>query len=325
VLGSRAGRTHIISATANGIPSTPIRKNVVAHAIYQLGNLMSSCGWIFANSSPTLPILPWPSSVLKQETGCPRCCRHGRSSTVKRLPLSQHRWNGSTFAYLAGVFPMEEYRRRRQELEQRLAALDQQNRLLQAQIHQQREISGMCEALTAFCQRIQAGLAEATFDEMRQLVELLIDRVIVTMDEVEIRYVIPTSPRSEHIRFCHLHTDYFGLHIPWMEAHQRSCTVHVDQLPRLVRVSPQPNPVLTSWERVHADPPAGPRYSRQSRRRCQRPYILVMRCRSRGWLVPGRRWGRGWLIAVRGRSTRRLVALAVPQLEARNIGHQAGF
>jgi hypothetical protein len=31
----------------------------------------------------------------------------------------------------------------------------------------------------------------------------------VTMDEVEIRYVIPTSPRSEHIRFCHLHTDYF--------------------------------------------------------------------------------------------------------------------
>jgi hypothetical protein len=26
---------------------------------------------------------------------------------------------------------------------------------------------------------------------------------------VEIRYVIPTSPSSEHIRFCHLRTDYF--------------------------------------------------------------------------------------------------------------------
>jgi hypothetical protein len=38
-------------------------------------------------------------------------------------------------------------------------------------------------------------LAEATFEQKRQLVELLIDRVIVTMDEVEIRYVIPTSPR----------------------------------------------------------------------------------------------------------------------------------
>jgi len=125
-----------------------------------------------------------------------------------------------TFAYLAGVFPMEEYRRRRQELEQRLAALDQQNRLLQAQIHQQMEISGMCEALTAFCQRIQAGLAEATFEQKRQLVELLIDRVIVTMNEVEIRYVIPPSPRSERIRFCHLHTDYFHADLIGLNMHQ---------------------------------------------------------------------------------------------------------
>lgn len=28
------------------------------------------------------------------------------------------------------------------------------------------------------------------------------------MEEVEIRYVIPISPNSEHIRFCHLLTDY---------------------------------------------------------------------------------------------------------------------
>ncbi|WP_052568900.1 hypothetical protein [Ktedonobacter racemifer] len=113
-----------------------------------------------------------------------------------------------TEAYLGGVFPLEEYRHRRQELEQRLVALDQQNRLQQALIHQRMEISGMCEALTAFCQRIQAGLVEATFEQKRQMVELLIDRVIVTMGEVEIHYVIPTSLRSEHIRFCHLHPDF---------------------------------------------------------------------------------------------------------------------
>jgi len=43
-------------------------------------------------------------------------------------------------------------------------------------------------------------------------VELLIDRVIVTAEEVEIRYVIPTDPSSEHVRFCHLRSDY--LHHP---------------------------------------------------------------------------------------------------------------
>jgi Recombinase len=80
---------------ANGILSTPIRKNGVARAIFRLVNLMSSCGWICANSSLIPPILPWPSSVLKQETGCLRRCRHARSSTVKRLPPSPRRWNGS--------------------------------------------------------------------------------------------------------------------------------------------------------------------------------------------------------------------------------------
>jgi hypothetical protein len=39
-------------------------------------------------------------------------------------------------------------------------------------------------------------------------VELLIDRVIVTGEEVEIRYVIPTSPRGEQSRFYQLRIDY---------------------------------------------------------------------------------------------------------------------
>jgi site-specific DNA recombinase len=39
-------------------------------------------------------------------------------------------------------------------------------------------------------------------------VELLIDRVIVTDEQVEIRYVIPTDPSSEHVCFCHLRSDY---------------------------------------------------------------------------------------------------------------------
>ncbi len=40
--------------------------------------------------------------------------------------------------------------------------------------------------------------------------ELLIDRVIVANGDVEIRYVIPTSPSSEKVRFCHLRSDYFN-------------------------------------------------------------------------------------------------------------------
>jgi hypothetical protein len=51
-------------------------------------------------------------------------------------------------------------------------------------------------------------LAQATFAQRRQLIELLIDCVIVTDDQVEIRYVIPTTEASTHVRFCHLRKDY---------------------------------------------------------------------------------------------------------------------
>ena len=55
---------------------------------------------------------------------------------------------------------------------------------------------------------MRRGLADATFEQKRKLVELLIDRVIVTSEEVKIRYVIPTDPSSEQVRFCHLRSDY---------------------------------------------------------------------------------------------------------------------
>jgi site-specific DNA recombinase len=52
-----------------------------------------------------------------------------------------------------------------------------------------------------FCQRVESSLAEASFALKRQLVELLIDRVGVVNEEVEIRYVIPTSPKGENKRW----------------------------------------------------------------------------------------------------------------------------
>ena len=68
----------------------------------------------------------------------------------------------------------------------------------------------MAHSVEAFCVRVASGLSVATIEQRRQLVELLIDRVIVTDGDVEIRYVIPTSPSSETVRFCHLRSDYFA-------------------------------------------------------------------------------------------------------------------
>lgn len=114
-----------------------------------------------------------------------------------------------TEAYPAFVIPLEEYRKRRQELSERFAVLDNQAHLLERQGQQQMEMQSLNASITEFCQRVASGLEQATFEQKRHLIELLVDRVVVTMEEVEIRYVIPTSSRSEHLLFCHLHSDYF--------------------------------------------------------------------------------------------------------------------
>ena len=115
-----------------------------------------------------------------------------------------------TDAYLRAVIPLDEYERRRRDLEQRARALAAQEAQLRSDATRQQQLAGMAASLEAFRERIQAGLAQASFEQRRQLVLLLIDRVIVTDADVEIRYVLPTSSDSEHVRFCHLRKDYFN-------------------------------------------------------------------------------------------------------------------
>ena len=133
-----------------------------------------------------------------------------RCANLRRGHVSlQQQLERLTEAYLSGVIPLPEYQRRRGDLEQRQAALVRQEAQLLQQVQRLHEAAGLAASVEAFCQRVQASLATATFAQKRQLVELLIDRVIVTGEDVEIRYVIPTSEHSEHIRFCHLRLDYF--------------------------------------------------------------------------------------------------------------------
>jgi site-specific DNA recombinase len=117
-----------------------------------------------------------------------------------------------TEAYLGEIISLAEYQRRRKDLEQREEALASQERQLRAQSRQRMQLAGVADSIEDFCERVRGGLADATFEQRRKLVELLIERVIVTGEEVEIRYVIPTDPSSEQVRFCHLRSDY--LHHP---------------------------------------------------------------------------------------------------------------
>jgi site-specific DNA recombinase len=105
---------------------------------------------------------------------------------------------------------LPELTRKRQDLDRRRATLAAQQRQLDAAAGQKLELQAVADGIEAFCQTIRAGLATATFDQRRLLAELLIDRVIVTDGDVEIRYVLPTSPDGPHPPFCQLRKDHLA-------------------------------------------------------------------------------------------------------------------
>ena len=113
-------------------------------------------------------------------------------------------------AYLAEVIALAELDRKRQDLDRRRDTLLAQQRQLDAAARQKLELGAVADGIEAFCQTVRTGLATATFEQRRLLAELLINRVVVTDGQVEIRYVLPTSPDGPHRPFCQLRKDHLG-------------------------------------------------------------------------------------------------------------------
>jgi site-specific DNA recombinase len=96
-------------------------------------------------------------------------------------------------AYQTEVITLGELAQRREELARRRAALVEQQGQ-QARLRQERaRAQEVLVDLTAFCERLRSRLAEVTFEEKQAILQLLIERVIVRADTLEIHHVIPLS------------------------------------------------------------------------------------------------------------------------------------
>ena len=141
----------------------------------------------------------------------PQALQSRRQSVKEALAQLERQQARLLEVFLAEVISRDEFERKRHELNQTQQGLSQQMRQLELQAQRQLNITKLASHIQDFCQRIQPTLDQLDFAQRRQLVELLIDRVIVDDTNVEIRYVIPTSPKGEESRFCHLRKDYFDL------------------------------------------------------------------------------------------------------------------
>jgi len=111
--------------------------------------------------------------------------------------------------YLSGVIERTMFERKHHDLSAQQEGLRHQQRQLDAQARQHLDVVKLTDSITTFCNRLQATLDQLDFAQQRQLVELLVDCVIVSDEQVEIHYVIPTGPQGETTIFRHLRSDYF--------------------------------------------------------------------------------------------------------------------
>jgi site-specific DNA recombinase len=100
---------------------------------------MSSCGRIYVGCL----LIPPPSPGLLRAQGgnwLPQEL-HARREGLRRGQVSlTHQLERLTEAYLASVVALEEYSRRRRELERRSQALEEQQRQLAAQVDRRQEL-----------------------------------------------------------------------------------------------------------------------------------------------------------------------------------------
>jgi site-specific DNA recombinase len=107
---------------------------------------------------------------------------------LKRLSREESRL---VDAYQVGIIELQELQERQAKIAQRRKSL-QAHYEQQAQLRQQAaQARAVLKDLETFCRRINARLEDATFEEKQSILQLLIERIIVGEDTLEIRHVIP--------------------------------------------------------------------------------------------------------------------------------------
>jgi len=97
-------------------------------------------------------------------------------------------------AYQAGAIALAELTPRRTAIAEQCRAVEQQQAARRRAEEQRERADHVLTSLTAFAERVGTRLAEASLAEQQAILQLVIERIIVGDDTLEIRHVIPLRP-----------------------------------------------------------------------------------------------------------------------------------
>jgi hypothetical protein len=96
-------------------------------------------------------------------------------------------------AFTAEVITLDELKARRAGLQERVRVLMQQEREGQSHQRQQVRLTDLSANMTALCRAVRRGLHTLDFAGQRSVIEILVDRVLIDHDGIEIRYAAPLT------------------------------------------------------------------------------------------------------------------------------------
>jgi site-specific DNA recombinase len=99
-------------------------------------------------------------------------------------------------AYQVGALELDELTARRQRLRDAGQRLDARAELVGRQVVQAHRAATLAETVTSFCERIRAQLATPTFEVKQKVLRLVVERIVVTDDQIVIEHVIPGEGTS---------------------------------------------------------------------------------------------------------------------------------
>jgi hypothetical protein len=156
-------------------------------------------GWSASGSSPTSSRTPGAAIGLLEEPGTgPAGVGEGALDVPEELTLAE-----ATDGCQRGALSVEELRGRRERLEEARTAARARAEELAAQDLDRTRLNRLADDRAAFASTLCAGLEKLDFAGRERLMRLLIERVVVTGEQLAIEHAIPLSGRFAGLRLQH--------------------------------------------------------------------------------------------------------------------------
>ena len=110
-----------------------------------------------------------------------------------RLKALERQWQRLIDLFQEEQIDKAEFVRRKERLNQERQVVEQRLQQLNRQLHQEQVKEQMLQDFAAFCQQIEENLANPTPELQQEVIRLLIDHVVVGMDEIVIKHIVPTD------------------------------------------------------------------------------------------------------------------------------------